>query len=230
MLSFEQLAAIVGKTAEKTRLDGSQIGNGLKTIMTRLSKVGELSDEVDPETLSDASESLHKIGIEVYNADGSFRKFDVIMGELANKWDTLSDAEKSNISFSIAATRQTNLLSSILSNFSDSMSMAEEATNANGNALENNQKWVDSFGGHLQSLENTAKSAWISILDSETIKGGVDLLNSLLEVIVGLVDTFGTLPTAAGIGGIVAGFKNIGRPKMFGLYKYADINMCSLGY
>lgn len=107
------------------------------------------------------------------------------------------------------------------------MSIAEEATNANGNALENNQKWVDSFGGHLQSLENTAKSAWINILDSETIKGGVDLLNSLLKVVVGLVDTFGLLPTAAGI---FAGFKNIGRPKMFGLYKYADINMCSLGY
>ena len=111
------------------------------------------------------------------------------------------------------------------------MSMAEEATNANGNALENNQKWIDSFGGHLQSLENTAKSAWIKILDSETIKGGVDLLNSLLEAVVGLVDTFGLLPTVAGIGGIVAGFKNIGRPKMFGLVlKYADINMCSLGY
>lgn len=220
-LSFEQLAAIVGKTAEKTRLEGSQIGNGLKTIMTRLSKVSELSDEVDPETLSDASESLHKIGIEVYNADGSFRKFDVIMGELANKWDTLSDAEKSNISFSIAATRQTNLLSSILSNFSDSMSMAEEATHANGNALENNQKWVDSFGGHLQSLENTAKSAWINILDSDTIKGGADVLNSLLKVVVGLVDTFGLLPTAAGIGGIVAGIKNVGQAKMWACLIYA---------
>ena len=110
------------------------------------------------------------------------------------------------------------------------MSMAEEATNANGNALENNQKWVDSFGGHLQSLENTAKSVWINILDSETIKGGADLLNSLLKSVVGLVDTFGLLPTAAGIAGLFAGFKNIGRPKMFGLYKYADINMCSLGY
>ena len=79
------------------------------------------------------------------------------------------------------------------------MQLAEDAANANGNALENNQKWVDSFGGHLQSLENTAKSAWINILDSETIKGGVDVLNSLLKVVVGLVDTFGLLPTA-GIG------------------------------
>ena len=102
-LSFEQLAAIVGKTVEKTRLEGSQVGNGLKTIMTRLSKVGKLSEEVDNETLSQASESLKKVGIEVYNLDGSYREFDVIMGELANKWDTLSDAEKSNISFNIAA-------------------------------------------------------------------------------------------------------------------------------
>ena len=45
-----------------------------------------------------------------------------------------------------------------------------------------------------------------------------------------VIDKFGLLGTAAGIGGIFAGFKNIGRPKMFGLYKYADINMCSLGY
>ena len=89
--------------------------------------------------------------------------------------------------------------------------MAEEATNANGNALENNQKWVDSFGGHLQSLENTAKSAWINILDSETIKGGADILNSLLKVVVGLVDTFGLLPTAAGIGGSILGGKNLGK-------------------
>ena len=213
-LSFEQLAAIVGKTAEKTRLDGSQIGNGLKTIMTRLSKVGELSDEVDPETLSDASESLHKIGVEVYNTDGSFRKFDVIMGELANKWDTLSDAEKSNISFSIAATRQTNLLSSILSNFSDSMSMAEEATNANGNALENNQKWVDSFSGRLQALENTAKSAWVNILDSETLATGIDLLNGLLKVSTEIINTFGAMPTVFTTGGIGAFIANFTWPSM----------------
>ena len=102
-LEFEQLTAIVAKAQEKTRLEGSQIGNGIKTIMTRLSKVGELSDDVDNETLSQASESLHQIGIEVYNLDGSYRKFDVIMGELAGKWNSLSDAEKANISFAIAA-------------------------------------------------------------------------------------------------------------------------------
>ena len=213
-LDFEQTASIIAKAVEKTRLEGSQVGNGLKTILTRTSKVGELSDEVDNETLSQASESLKKIGIEVYNLDGSYRQFDVIMTELAGKWDNLTDAEKSNISFSLAATRQTNLLSAILSNFSDSMQLAEEATNANGNALENNQKWVDSFSGRLQSLENTAKSAWINILDSETLATGIDLLNGLLKVSTEIINTFGAIPTVFTTGGIGAFIANFTWPSM----------------
>ena len=225
-LDLEQTTAIIAKAVEKTRLEGSQVGNGLKTILTRLSKVGELSDEVDNETLSKASESLHQIGIEVYNVDGSYRQFDVIMGELAEKWDGLTDAEKSNLSYNIAATRQTNLLSAILSNFSDSMQLAEEATNANGSALENQQKYMQSFSGHLQSLETEAKIAWLNILDSETLKDGVDLLTGLVKVVGQLVDTFGLLGTAAGIGGIVASFKGAGRVKIAypHLYTYACRN------
>ena len=132
------------------------------------------------------------------------------MGELASKWDGLTDAEKSNISFSIAATRQTNLLSAILSNFSDSMQLAEEATNAEGSALENQQKYMDSFAGHLQSLETEAKIAWINILDSDTLKTGVDLLTGLVKIVGQLVDKFGLLNVASvGIGGFL-GAKNLG--------------------
>ena len=37
-LSFEQLAAIVGRVMQQTRQEGVQIGTALKTIMTRISK------------------------------------------------------------------------------------------------------------------------------------------------------------------------------------------------
>ena len=205
MLDFAQTASVIAKAMEKTRLDGDQIANGLKTILVRTSKVGKLSDEVDNETLSAASESLHKIGIEVYNLDGSYRQFDVIMSELANKWDSLTDAEKSNISFSIAATRQTNLLAAILSNFSDSMDLAKEATNANGSALENQQKYMESYSGKLQDLETQAKIAWINILDSDALKNGISLLTTLVKVVGELVDKFGLLPTVATIGGGILG-------------------------
>lgn len=49
---------------------------------------------------------MHRIGVEVYTTSGEFREFDTIMTELSERWDSLSDAEQSNISFAIAATRQ----------------------------------------------------------------------------------------------------------------------------
>ena len=69
-----------------------------------------------------------------------------------------------------------------------------------------------------------------TVVESDLIKFFVDLGTTGVKAIDGIVNALTPLGTAAGIGGIVAGFKNIGRPKMFGLYKYADINMCSLGY
>lgn len=102
-LSFEQLSAIIAKTMEQTRAEGSQIANGLKTIMVRLSKASKMSDEVDNETLSNASKVLHEIGVEVYKNNGEFRDFDTIMSELAAKWDDLTDAQQANISFQAAA-------------------------------------------------------------------------------------------------------------------------------
>ena len=82
---------------------------------------------------------------------------------------------------------------------------------------------IDRTKASLEELAN-------DFISSDFLKGLIDFGDKLINILDLLIDKFGVLGTAAGIGGIVAGFKNIGRPKMFGLYKYADINMCSLGY
>lgn len=105
-LSFEQLAAISAKISERTRDDGSSIGNALKTIIVRLSKVGSMpgyESEVSNDEISKAAESLNVIGVRVYEASGEFRQLDTILGELNAKWDTLTDAQKANISYNVAA-------------------------------------------------------------------------------------------------------------------------------
>lgn len=107
-MSYEQLAAITAKVSERTREDGSSIGNALKTIITRTTKVGKMpqyADEVDNATLSNASASLHAIGVDVYNPDGSDRGIITVMSELKDKWDDLSDAQQAKIAFDVAATR-----------------------------------------------------------------------------------------------------------------------------
>ena len=105
-MSYEQLAAITAKVSERTREDGSSIGNALKTIITRTTKVGKMpqyADEVDNATLSNASASLHAIGVDVYNPDGSDRGIITVMSELKDKWDDLTDAQQSKIAFDVAA-------------------------------------------------------------------------------------------------------------------------------
>lgn len=107
-MSYEQLAAITAKVSERTREDGSSIGNALKTIITRTTKVGKMpqyADEVDNATLSNASASLHAVGVDVYNPDGSDRGIITVMSELKDKWDDLTDAQQAKIAFDVAATR-----------------------------------------------------------------------------------------------------------------------------
>lgn len=207
-LSFEQLSAITAKIAERTRMEGSSIGNGLKTIFTRTSKVGELSDEVDNETLSKASESLHKIGVEVYNLDGSYRKFDTIMQELSVKWDNLTDAERANLSYNIAATRQTNLLSALLETYSDSMQLATEAQQTNGNALANQAKYVESYSAKIQGLSTAMQTFAVHFLNTDSFKVLLDVVTSLVTGIDDLVRNFGALSVVIPVVAITTFVKN----------------------
>lgn len=88
-----------------------------------------------------------------------------------------------------------------------------------------------------QSLEfklNALKQTWVGTAQAMIDRGDfgtiIDGLTKLSEAIGWVIDKAGMFGTIGLGAGIFAGFKNIGRPKMFGLYKYADINMCSLGY
>lgn len=107
------------------------------------------------------------------------------MTELSERWDSLSDAEQSNISFAIAATRQTATLRAVLQNWAEAMNLATEATDAEGNALAHQQEYVDSLAGHMQSLKTEMSALWMELLSSDTIKTFID---SIKELIVSLED------------------------------------------
>ena len=185
-LSFEQLAAISAKVAERTREDGSSIGNAIKTIVTRISKVGKMpayADEVSNEELSKASESLNEIGVAVYNADGSFRDLDIILTELRDKWDGLTDAQKSNISFQIAATRQTSKFKNILESWTDAMNLAEQASLTSGNAEANQEKYEESYNGKMQKIATQWDAFWLNVMDSPAME---NILNFFVKITAGI--------------------------------------------
>lgn len=196
-MSYEQLAAITAKVSERTRENGSSIGNALKTIITRTTKVGKMpqyADEVDNAALSNASASLHAIGVDVYNPDGSDRGIITVMSELKDKWDDLTDAQQAKISYDVAATRQTSKFKSMLDAFTDSMSLAEEATTANGNAEANQEKYMESTAGKLQAIKTQMQDFWVNFYNSGTVNGVLEFVHSLTEGFTSLEKALGPIP------------------------------------
>lgn len=54
------------------------------------------------ESLSDTQKALAQVGINLFDVNGSFREMDEVLGELASKWTTLNDVEKSSIAYAVA--------------------------------------------------------------------------------------------------------------------------------
>lgn len=75
-----------------------------------------------------------------------------------------------------------------------------------GSAMEENAKYMDSIAGHIAQLQNQLQKLYSNTLSSDLVKGFVDFL----KVIVELIDKVGVLQTAFITLGTVIGSKKLG--------------------
>ena len=209
-MDLSEYASMIGMLVEKTGLAGSQLGNSLKTIITRTTKAGKIMG-IDEGEISAAETSLRSIGVEVRKTDGEFNAFNDTMSELAKQWDSLSDVEKSNISFNLAGTRQINVIQTLLRNWEEYEELVNKANNSTGVTFENQEKYAASLEGRIKELSATTTSIGENIFKSDDLS----VIVSGLTKIAGLFDTITSktkLLGSIGLGaGIFAGVKNIGK-------------------
>ena len=97
-LSYEKLIALAGKVTEITRQSGDMTGNALKTIFARIGRVNDPDEEaLSASEVSKIATAYKSVGISVYDANGNFQDIDITLSALADKWDTLTDAQRSYI-------------------------------------------------------------------------------------------------------------------------------------
>ena len=219
-MDLADYASMIGLLVEKTGLAGSQIGNSIKTIITRTTKASEILG-IDEGEISDAEESLKAVGIAVRKNDDEFKEFNQTMGELSEKWDTLSDVEKSNIAFSLAGTRQINVIQSLLRNWDEYQSLVSKASNSTGVTFENQEKYADSLSGKMTKLSTVMQSAWHNVINEGEVSTVVGALTKFAETLDTITEKLGLLGTVGLGAGLFAGFKNIGKT-----YKCTDSNNC----
>ena len=209
-MDLADYASMIGLLVEKTGLAGSQLGNSVKTIITRTTKAGEILG-IDEGEISDAEKALRNVGVEVRKTDGEFNAFNDTMRELAKQWDSLSDVEKSNIAFNLAGTRQINVIQTLLRNWSEYEELVNKANNSTGVTFENQEKYASSLEGKMKGLSSTFTSIGDNIFRSDDLSVIVDGLTKIAELFDTITNKTKMLGTIGLGAGLFAGIKNIGK-------------------
>lgn len=93
-VELDTLIGYITAIGSTTRETGSIIGNGLKTIVSRIT------------TMTEAEDALNAVNISIRDMEGNIRPVEDILDELAGKWATLSAEQRQNIGVILAGRYQ----------------------------------------------------------------------------------------------------------------------------
>ncbi|WP_407707336.1 phage tail tape measure protein, partial [Bacillus amyloliquefaciens] len=163
--------------------------NSLKTIFARIGN-------------NDSSiKALEQIGISVKTAGGEAKSASDLIGEVAEKWDTLSDAQKQNTSIGVAGIYQLSRFNAMMNNFSIAQNAATTAANSAGSAWSEQQKYADSLQARLNRLSNAFTEMSVASSEafiSDSIVVFADALKGLMQISAQITKSVGLLPQVIG--------------------------------
>lgn len=212
-LSLEEYGSIIAKVVEKTRLSGSQIGTATRTLFTRITKSG--SGEATAEDISKAETAFRSVGVEIRSDNETFREMGDILSDLAEKWDTLSDVQKSNIAYEAAGTRQVSIFSSLISSYDEIEELTQKANEASGTTLKNQEIYEKTITARTKEFTTQLNAFWNNVIDDDVIKSFISSGTEIVKVIDNIISSIGVLNTSLIALGTFGLMKNIGFFKSF---------------
>lgn len=163
--------------------------NSLKTIFAR---IGNNRSSI---------KALDQIGISVQTAAGEAKTSSQLIGEVAEKWDSLSDAQKQNTSIGVAGIYQLSRFNALLNNYSIYQDAANTSANSMGSAWKEQEKYADSLQARINRLQNTVTEFAVAASDafiSDGLIASTEALGNFMGLTTGLVKNIGFLAPAFG--------------------------------
>ena len=155
-VSLEQLISYIATVSSTTRQNAESIGQGMKTMFTRMQDIKAGAIDEDGLGLNNVEDALARVKIKLRDSETEFRDMGTVLEELAVKWETLNGVEQANISKAVAGVRQQNLFSVMMRNMNDALELQEVQYNSLGIA-------VDRYGIYLESIEGAQNKAKASL-------------------------------------------------------------------
>ena len=201
----ESIALIVA--ANNVIQDPDVVGTMWKTVSMRIRGAKTELEEAGLETeyMAETTASLRKKILGLTNVDGSggfdimlddetFKStYDIMLG-ISEVWEKMSDIDQAALLELLAGKRQGNALAAAITNMSDAVKVMDVSMNAEGSAVAEHEKWMDSIQAKQQQFQAQYEVFANTILSSDLIKGAFDVGTGLLGWLTNVIDTVGALP------------------------------------
>lgn len=147
-------------------------------------------------------------GVDIMLDENTFKSTYDILDELSKKWEELEDIDKASITELLAGKRQGNVFDSVMSNFDIARDALSTSLTSEGSAMAEHAKWMESLEAKTKEFKAAFEELSQTILDDDSLGFLIDSGTAILNILTGIIDTFGTFGTVlAGIG-IAAFIKN----------------------
>ena len=156
-----------------------------KEAIEDLADSGEDMEDIEI-AASNAEKALNSIGLSARTSNGDFKDLEVILGEVAAKWDTLSNSTKQYVSEQLAGNNRRSFFIGLMENYDRTMELQQIAENSSGKLMEASEKKAESLEGRLNKLQNAWTNLYQSMLNSDFTKGAIsgltDIINGVSKV------------------------------------------------
>lgn len=187
-MEFETTAALLSQIIETTREPAETAGTAMKTIIARFTEMKKATSDiinVDGEEVSvnKVEAALKSAGVALRDANGEFKDLDDVFLELSSKWDSLDVMTQRYIATMAAGSRQQSRFIAMMQNYDRTMELVDAAYNSAGSSSEQFGKTQDSLETKIANLETAWQEFLMGISNSDAIKGIIDILTKLLNIV-----------------------------------------------
>ena len=204
-MEFENVSAFLAQILETTQEAPETAGTALKTIIGRFTEIKKLyssnqligkDSEGEEIQVNKVSQALSAAGINLNEFFTGAKGLDDILYELSQRWDTLDVTIQRYIATQAAGSRQQSRFIALMQNNARLTELMNAAKNSKGSAEGQFEKTLDSLEAKVNKLRDAWEEFLMGIANSDLIKGSIDLLTKLLEVINKLTKGTGGLDSA----------------------------------
>lgn len=225
----DKLTALLGTGISSSSKSGEDVAKSIKSIIMELQQTegigGNDNEIISERTLDQVKNRCRLIGIELNSVqEGSSQLRDPvnILGQLAQVYNSLPDGSsaKSGILSDIGGKYNSDVLSSLLSNWSQYEKMLSDYGNSQGTAVNQANQKAEAWSGIFNSISNNWTSLLSSLSDDSTFLSLLKILENLTSGATYLVQSLGGFPA------IIAVVSGALASKNFGMHKSVPQSYC----